>query len=305
MTKFLNLFFKGIFVGVANIIPGVSGGTIAVVLRIFDQLIDAINNFFKEPKKHIKFVAPLILGACVGILIFSKIIEICLAKESFATSMFFVGLVIGSIPLIINHAKTKPVKPIYYLASLICFGIVVFMSFIKEPTASSATIVVTTPWLIKIFVFCMIASAAMVVPGISGSFVMVLLGIYNIILTSISQFINVVIEGFAIMSKNGFLEGFKHIVFSDYFITLAVAGVGIILGVIIVSKLIAFLLEKYFSVTYFSILGLIFGSIFSIFKDPMTYSSYNGGNIPVFSIVLGVILGIVGFFISFKLSKED
>lgn len=304
MNKFLNLFLKGIFVGVANIIPGVSGGTIAVVLRIFDQMIDAINNFFKQPKKHIKFLIPLFLGAIVGILIFSKLIEICLAKESLPTSMFFVGLVVGSIPLIFRHAKSRPVKPIYYLASLISFAIVVIMSFMKEPTSTSTDIVITIPWLIKIFVFCMLASAAMVVPGISGSFVMVLLGIYNIILTSISRLVPTVIDGFGLMSKNSFFEGVKYIVSSNVFITLLVGGIGIVLGVILISKLIAFLLQKAFSVTYFSILGLIFGSIFSIFKDPMTYSSYSS-NIPILSIILAIIMAIVGFIISFKLGGEE
>ncbi|WP_317366644.1 DUF368 domain-containing protein [uncultured Tyzzerella sp.] len=304
MNKFLNLFLKGIFVGVANIIPGVSGGTIAVVLRIFDQMIDAINNFFKQPKKHIKFLVPLFLGAGVGILIFSKIIEICLAKESLPTSMFFVGLVVGSIPLIIRHAKKKPVKPIYYLASLISFSIVVIISFMKEPTSSSTDIIITIPWLIKIFIYCMIASAAMVVPGISGSFVMVLLGVYNVILTSISKLVPTVIDGISLMSKNSFLEGVKYIVSSSSFITILVGGIGIVLGIILISKLIAFLLEKAFSVTYFSILGLIFGSIFSIFKDNMTYSSYNG-NIPILSIILAVIMAIIGFFIAFKLSGEE
>ncbi len=304
MNKFLNLFLKGIFVGIANIIPGVSGGTIAVVLRIFDQMIDAINNFFKNPKKHINFLIPLFLGSIVGILIFSKIIEVSLAKQSLPTSMFFVGLVVGSIPLIFRHAKSKPVKPIYYLASLISFSIVVIISFMKEPTSTSTDIVVTIPWLIKIFVYCMIASAAMVVPGISGSFVMVLLGVYNVILTSISKLIPTMIDGFKMMSTNSFFEGVKYIVTSNVFITLLVGGLGIVFGVILISKLIAFLLEKAFSITYFSILGLIFGSIFSIFKDPMTYSSYSG-NIPIFSIILSVVTAIVGFIIAFKLGGEE
>jgi len=150
----------------------------------------------------------------------------------------------------------------------------------------------------------MIASAAMVVPGISGSFVMVLLGIYNIILTSISKLVPTIIDGIKLMSTNGFFEGVKYIVSSNVFITLLIGGIGIVLGVILISKLIAFLLENFFSVTYFSILGLIFGSIFSIFKDPMTYSSYTD-TIPILSIVLAVIMAIIGFIIAFKLGGEE
>ena len=303
MNKFLNLFIKGIFVGVANIIPGVSGGTIAVVLRIFDQMIDAINNFFKDPKKHIKFLVPLFLGAGAGIILFSKLLEFCLKKESLPTSLFFVGLVVGSAPLIYNQAKKKEIKPIYFGVSVIFFAIVVLISLLK-PTNSETSFSITPYWLSKAFISGIIASAAMVIPGISGSFVMVLLGLYNIILTSISGLTNTLSNGIKMMLSGDFINGFMQIVKSDSFIILAVTGIGIIIGVVLISKIIAILLEKAFSVTYFAILGLIFGSIFAIFKDPMTYESYTG-SIPVLSIVLAVVTFIIGFFISIKLGKED
>lgn len=303
MNKFLNLFIKGIFVGVANIIPGVSGGTIAVVLRIFDQMIDAINNFFKTPKKHIKFLVPLFLGAGAGIILFSKLLEFCLKKESLPTSLFFVGLVVGSVPLIYNQAKKKEIKPIYFGVSVIFFAIVVLISLLK-PTNSETSFSITPYWLSKAFISGIIASAAMVIPGISGSFVMVLLGLYNIILTSISGLTNTLSNGIKMMLSGDFINGFMQIVKSDSFIILAVTGIGIIIGVVLISKIIAILLEKAFSVTYFAILGLIFGSIFAIFKDPMTYESYTV-SIPVLSIVLAVVAFIIGFFISIKLGKED
>lgn len=303
MNKFLNLFIKGIFVGVANIIPGVSGGTIAVVLRIFDQMIDAINNFFKNPKKHIKFLVPLFLGAGAGIILFSKLLEFCLKKESLPTSLFFVGLVVGSVPLIYNQAKKKEIKPIYFGVSVIFFAIVVLISLLK-PTNSETSFSITPYWLSKAFISGIIASAAMVIPGISGSFVMVLLGLYNIILTSISGLTNTLSNSIKMMLSGDFINGFMQIVKSDSFIILAVTGIGIIIGVVLISKIIAILLEKAFSITYFAILGLIFGSIFAIFKDPMTYESYTG-SIPALSIILAVITFIVGFIISIKLGKED
>lgn len=122
MNNFLNLFLKGIFIGIANIIPGVSGGTIAVVLRVFDQLIDAINNFFKTPKKHFKFILFLGLGAAFGIIIFSKLISFLLYTYSFPTSMFFVGLVVGSVPLIYSNVKKKSGSNLfYYFVSIFFF----------------------------------------------------------------------------------------------------------------------------------------------------------------------------------------
>lgn len=304
MNKFLNLFLKGIFVGIANIIPGVSGGTIAVVLRIFDQMIEAINNFFKNPKKHIKFLFPLFLGAGGGIILFSKLLEFCLKKESLPTSMFFVGLVVGSVPLIYNQAKKKEIKPIYFLISVIFFGIVVLLSLLKEPTSTSTNVNISVPWLIKACLSGVISSAAMVIPGISGSFVMVLLGLYNVVLTSISNLTNIISEGLKLMISGEFTNGFMFIIKSDSFIILLVVGIGVIIGVILISKIIAILLEKAFSLTYFAILGLIFGSIFAIFKDPMTYESYSN-NIPIFSIILSIITFVGGFFISIKLGKEE
>lgn len=303
MHKFLNLFFKGILVGIANIIPGVSGGTIAVVLNIFDRLIDAINNFFSNPKKHIKFLFPLIIGAISGIIIFSKVIEIFLAKESFPTSMFFAGLVMGSIPLIYKHSRKESVKPVYFIISIISFSVVVIMSFIKAPTISLSAASVNTAFLIKIFISAILASSAMVIPGISGSFIMMLLGIYTLLLSTINEFTEVLTNGIKLALNSNF-SSIIEILKAPSFLILLAFGVGVIIGISIISKIIEILLKKAFSVTYFAILGLIFGSIFAIFKDPLTYSSYSQNNIPIFSIILGIIAIFTGFFISLKLGKE-
>lgn len=307
MSNFLNLFIKGIFVGIANIIPGVSGGTIAVVLRIFDDLIDAINNFLKNPSKHLKFLVPIICGAGFGILMFSKILEFALEKYSMPTSMFFVGLVVGSIPLIYGQAKKRAVLPMHYVASVISFIIVVGLSFVSDTTGtgSISDIVVTPMFLIQVFVSCIIASSAMIIPGISGSFVMILLGIYNIILVSISGLLDAIIQGLEIIVSGEFIEGVKHVVLSNSFIIILVGGLGIVFGVIIVSKIIEYLLENFFSMTYFSILGLIGGSVVSILKDPMTYSSYEVGEfIGVGVIIISMIMSVIGFVIAYKLGEE-
>lgn len=302
MNNFFNLFLKGIFVGIANIIPGVSGGTIAVVLRIFDEMIEAINNFFKNPKKYFKFLLPIALGGLIGILIFSKLLEFCLTKESLATNLFFVGLVAGSIPLIYSQAKKNGVKGYYFLVSLISFGIVVLISLIK-PTEVSGSTNINLYFILRILISGIIASSAMVIPGISGSFVLVLLGLYNIILTSISDFLDVIKA-----TLKGIFEGrnfyaILDMLKSESFIILFLTGIGVILGIVLISKVIEILLKKAFSLTYFVILGLIFGSIFAIFKDPITYQSYSG-NIPIFSIILAIITLGLGFFVSLKLSKN-
>lgn len=299
--RFLNLFIKGIFVGVANVIPGVSGGTIAVVLRIFDEMIDAINNFYKDFKKYSLFLIPLGLGALVGIGIFSKLIEFCLENYSLPTNLFFIGLVVGSIPLIYGKAAEKKVKKWYFLVSAVSFLIVAGISLIKEPEDTTVNSVLNFSAVIEIFLGGIIASSAMVIPGISGSFVMVLLGLYNTIITSISGFINKVGEAFVYLSEGKtFLECLKHVVISDETIILVTAGIGIVIGIVIISKIIALLFEKAFSVTYFAILGLIFGSIFSIFKAPETYQS----GVSVSAVIVSVFTFLLGFVISLILGRE-
>ena len=300
-VRFLNLFIKGIFVGVANVIPGVSGGTIAVVLRIFDEMIDAINNFYKDFKKYSLFLIPLGLGALVGIGIFSKLIEFCLENYSLPTNLFFIGLVVGSIPLIYGKAAEKKVKKWYFLVSAVSFLIVAGISLIKEPEDTTVNSVLNFSAVIEIFLGGIIASSAMVIPGISGSFVMVLLGLYNTIITSISGFINKVGEAFVYLSEGKtFLECLKHVVISDETIILVTAGIGIVIGIVIISKIIALLFEKAFSVTYFAILGLIFGSIFSIFKAPETYQS----GVSVSAVIVSVFTFLLGFVISLILGRE-
>lgn len=302
MGKFLNLIIKGIFLGIANIIPGVSGGTIAVVLRIFDEMIEAINNIFKNPKKHIKFLLPLTIGAIIGILIFSKILEFCLIRNSLATNMFFVGLVAGSIPLIYKKAKSKEIKPTYYIISIIAFLLIVIISEIGEPMTKVKSIAVTIPYLLQIMIYGVISSSAMVIPGISGSFVMVLLGIYNTILTTITSFTEKIFKGIELILNGEFLSGVKYVITSNEFLILLFIGVGVIIGIILISKLIEILLRKAFSFTYFSILGLIAGSIYSIFRNPETYSTYRDVNIQVTSIAVSIVALVVGYVISKKLS---
>lgn len=305
MNNFLNLFLKGIFIGIANIIPGVSGGTIAVVLRVFDQLIDAINNFFKTPKKHFKFILFLGLGAAFGIIIFSKLISFLLYTYSFPTSMFFVGLVVGSVPLIYSNVKKKSGSNLfYYFVSIFFFFLIVFISFIKEPTTTNVLTSINYKNLTKIFLGSIIASSAMVIPGISGSFVMVLLGLYNTIISSISGFVDVLILNLKnIFNGDNILVSLKQIFTSNYFIILLVAIIGVFLGIIIISKLISFLLKNAFNITYFSILGLIFGSIFSIFKDPITYQSHTNG-LSLNIMLVSVFTFFIGFFIALKLGKN-
>ncbi len=279
-------FLVGIVVGVANIIPGVSGGTIAIGLGIFDKLIDAINNFFKQPKKHLPFLIPLGVGAIFGILAFSSIISYGLTYHSFETNMFFVGLVAGSINLIFKNAKKQNFKPSYYIYTIIGFLVVLLFILLEKNGIGSNG---NNSGYIKLFISGTIASSAMVIPGISGSFMMILLGIYNVLLNSLSNL------------KTWLLNTSDTTLLFDSLKVLIPLGIGIVIGIFLISKIIEILFNKFHSQTYLFILGLIFGSIFTILTSPETYIS---GIEPV-NIVLGIIMAILGVLLSTIFINKD
>jgi len=291
MRHYLINFLNGIFIGIANIIPGVSGGTIAVILGIFDKIIDAINNFRMNIKKSLKLMIPIGLGVIFSILVFSSILESCLNKYSLPTNLFFAGLVAGSIPNIYKKStKNKNgVKPCYILSTLISIGIVILISTLSDSNQNEIINSMSLMFLFKIFFGGLLAAAAMIIPGISGSFVMILLGIYPTVIHTAANIPK------CLMNLSD-----KNLLINTCAIVIAL-GLGVISGILIISKIISFLLEKFYSVTYFFILGLIIGSIYGIFSSPITYQS----GINNFMIIAGIISFILGTLISYTLGEKN
>ncbi len=293
--NYIKLFLKGIIIGVANVIPGVSGGTIAVVLRIFDQMIEAINHFTKDIKKHIMFLLPLLAGAGVGVLAFSVLIDYTLTNYSLPTCGFFAGLVAGSIPLIWGMANSKmPVgksKGGYFVYTVLAVALVIFLSTLKTPeSATAVSSDVSFGLMVKAFLGGAIACAAMIVPGISGSFMLVLMGLYNTVI------------GYVAMVKD-FLLTFDFSIAVQIFKFCAPLGIGMIVGAILISRAIEFLMAKYHTETYYIILGLIGGSLVGIFLDPIAYGSYTGA-IPVTAFIVSAVTFVAGFALALFLGKE-
>jgi len=284
-------FFKGMLIGIVNIIPGVSGGTIAIVLGIFDDLIMAINNFYKsfaEFKKHFTFLFPIIIGAVVGILAFSSLVSEALKAYSFPTVMFFIGLVVGSIPLIYKKASAKGVKPKYFIATAVAIAFVIVMAILRNNEAATAPVADTTATIVKMFFGGMISSAAMVIPGTSGSFVMLLIGIYYDVIHAVS-------------SLRVYLQNPTDFYFlTEIMLVIIPLGLGIVLGILIVSKVILILLTKHYSITYFTILGLMIATVFAIFIDPITYQS----GVNFMSILWGIGTFGVGLTTSYLLGSK-
>lgn len=276
MKKNIMLMIKGFFFGLANIIPGVSGGTIALTMGIYEDLIAAISHFFKNFKKNVLFLLPLVIGAGLAILLMSKVISYSLDYYPFPTTLFFIGLIFGGIPLLTRKVKGQKFKKIYPLCFLIPFGIIIGMAFMKEGSAV-ASLTNITPSLVGIlFLVGMVAAATMVIPGVSGSFVLMLLGYYKPIVKTIGNLTN-----FSELSHN--------------LLILIPFGLGVLVGIILVAKLIEYLFKKYEVPTYYAILGFIIASILTLMMGLIGVSVTN------IEVFIGIILFIVATLIGYKL----
>lgn len=231
--------YRGLIMGASDVIPGVSGGTIAVVLGIYDRLIEAINGIFsRDFKKHFLFLFPLGLGVLTAIFLLARIIEWLFEHYPAQTKFAFLGLIIGVLPFLFTKSEAKRnFNTPHYLLVLLGIAIVAPMMFLQ--TGEGAIITeFTTSTYIWLFVSGFIASAAMILPGISGSFVLLVIGSYATIISAIND-------------RN--------------LLVIFITGVGILLGILLMSKVIHKLFAKFPIATYAVVIGMVIGSIFVIF----------------------------------------
>ncbi|MFD1203768.1 MULTISPECIES: undecaprenyl phosphate translocase family protein [Sporosarcina] len=231
--------YRGFLIGISDLIPGVSGGTIAFILGIYDRLLVSISGFFsREWKKHIRFLLPLAIGIGLTLLLFSKLIDFLLKNYHQPTQFFFLGLIIGVIPFISKQAKvTKNFRFGHFILLLLVGAALASTAFIKPEDASVITSL-TFQNTIGLFLAGWAGSMAMLLPGVSGSFVLLLLGVYGTAINALST-LNIPI--------------------------IIVIGAGVIVGFIVSSKAIHYLLGRFTNSMFAIILGLIVGSIFVIY----------------------------------------
>ena len=186
--RFIFNILKGVVMGIANVIPGVSGGTMAVTMGIYDKMIFAINNLFKKFFKSVKILAPIFIGMGLGIVFSSLIIEKLLGKFPLQTNSVFIGLILGGFPMIIRKVKGKSPKIAGSLCFLFFFALIIVLQLMYSG-AGSADIEFTFSDMVLLFVIGIIASATMIIPGVSGSMVLMILGYYETVITTINAFI--------------------------------------------------------------------------------------------------------------------
>ncbi|WP_146035895.1 DUF368 domain-containing protein [Salipaludibacillus keqinensis] len=251
--------YRGVLMGVSNIIPGVSAGTIALVLGIYDQLIVSISDFFSAKwRQTLGFLVPLGIGIVGAIVAFGGLITWLLTNHEQPTQFFFLGLIIGVIPLLFKQSDMKEKFTIAHYSVLGVTGILIGFLGFMNPDAAAVVHELTLLNGVWFFVAGWIASMSLLLPGISGALVLILFGVYYTAMSAISTL------DFAVIS---------------------VIGAGVVVGFVVSSKFIKYLLNHFPYMTYAAIIGLLLGSLIIV------YPGFSAGPAAIFPSIITFIAG--------------
>lgn len=256
--KFIKDFLKGMVIGVANIIPGVSGGTMMVVMGIYDRMIESISMLRKKFKQSALFLLPLLLGAGAGIWLFSSGIAYMLTNHQVITNFFFIGLIVGSIPMVFQKATESEFKKRNLIPFVITLAVMIATLLISPVDSTEIIRTLDAVQFIRLTLFAAFAATAMIIPGISGSFVMMMLGVYGSIVTAVSEF-NIPL--------------------------LIPIGLGVVIGIVGGAKVIHLMLKRFPQAMYFGILGFVVGSVPAIFPEGFRFDGT--GVIAILALIIG------------------
>jgi len=290
LAEYIRLFFVGMAMGVANIIPGVSGGTIAVVFGIYEELMQALGNFYSDKIKrweYVKYLVVLFIGSGIAIVALAGVLSWCFENYPLMTVYFFMGLILGSIPVVIKSHHDMKIDLGRLLSLILGIILVVWLAILQGDSAEAGSKISEfnsySLWDYGYFLVCgAIAASAMIVPGVSGSFILILLGIYWTVLGSLSGLFQLILA-----------DGFSDEVITRFAI-LSSLGIGVVAGILGFSRIMSWALRRYPAITMYGILGLIIGSFYQIY--PGFVFNLNG---------LGAVITLlIGLFISLKFAKK-
>ena len=300
LKEWFKSFLAGIGIGVGASIPGVSGGTIAVILKVYEKILWAVSNIFKEFKRAIIYLLPVLIGVVLSVIPMIYLMDKALNAFLFGIVCLFAGFIIGSFPGVKDEVKgEKPTKgPIIALVVSLLIAVGLGVASVLAKADLSALFVERPIWLYFVLIpVGFLASFALVVPGISGSMILLLLGFYAPLITSTSEVMKEIVMG-----------NWSNV--GTQFGLLACLGVGVIIGFYFISKLMHYLLSKYRLITFYAIIGFIIGSTAALFFNYEIYSYYvmwsNGlyKSVPYYiEVPIGVVLLLVGGCLSYLLVR--
>ena len=276
---------QGMVIGVANIIPGVSGGTMMVAMGIYDRLIHSITHLKDDFKASLRFLLPVFAGCGIAIVLLSHLFEYLLSNYPIPTNFAFCGLIAGSLPFITQKVKHKGMGPDKFIPFFIFFAIVVGMALLTGVSGSNTELAFGLVQIIILFFVGVIAAATMVIPGVSGSMMLMLLGYYEPVLNLVNTTVHALLhfEIGTLLSCIGLILPF---------------GLGVIIGIFAIAKCIEWIFKKWEVQAYWGIIGLILASPIAILIN-MEWIGFS-----ILQLVIGVFTFGLGWFIASKLGGE-
>ncbi|HCV9333673.1 TPA: DUF368 domain-containing protein [Staphylococcus aureus] len=273
--KWINIL-KGFAMGTSDLVPGVSGGTIALLLGIYNQFIASISGIFSRRFwPSFTFLIPIIIGMLLAMGSLSNLFNYLLSQHHIPTMFFFGGLIIGIVPYLlkISNYKTSFTTK-HYMMVIAGIAILIVITLMNNGDKHAGeTLTLSTGLIIKYFIAGMCASSAMLLPGISGSFMLLVFGVYGTVMLAISEVVKLNFSGLPILLAVGF---------------------GVLAGFIISSKIIQYFLTHHKLMTFALIIGFVVGSLFAVFPGLPT-------NIVMWFVSLVVF--IIGFIVSLTLGR--
>ena len=282
MNEKLILFIKGIVLGVAFVIPGVSGGTLAVLMGIYEELIEAASNFYKsiaDFKKYIMYLLPIGLGVVFSVAVFAKLIKFGLDKAPIITILIFLGMIIGGIPALVRNVKGTKINLKDMTLMLVGLIIVISMLIFHKSNSNVVLTNMSITGYITLFLVGAIAAVTMVVPGISGSFTLMLIGYYEPILNLVND-----------------ITSFKNL--GPNLILIFTFMLGVFIGIIFISKIIEWCLKHYKRETYYAIIGFVLSSIISVIYEVSKFP-FN-----LTHLIIGIVLLVINTVLVYKVFDE-
>lgn len=273
--KWINIL-KGFAMGTSDLVPGVSGGTIALLLGIYNQFIASISGIFSRRFwPSFTFLIPIIIGMLLAMGSLSNLFNYLLSQHHIPTMFFFGGLIIGIVPYLlkISNYKTSFTTKHYMMVIAGIAILIVITLMNNDDKHAGETLTLSTGLIIKYFIAGMCASSAMLLPGISGSFMLLVFGVYGTVMLAISEVVKLNFTGLPILLAVGF---------------------GVLAGFIISSKIIQYFLTHHKLMTFALIIGFVVGSLFAVFPGLPT-------NIVMWFVSLVVF--IIGFIVSLTLGR--
>ena len=277
--KDIKLFIEGFIIGIGKIIPGVSGAMFAMMFGVYEKALDIISNLKTKLFKNFKFMMILGTSILLAIILGSGIIKKCLDNYYLPTMMLFIGMMSGGIKPLCNKVKGVKIEKSNIICAVVAVTAITFISML-DFGVNEGNLEKTPLTVLLLAISGFVDAFATVTPGICGTALLMIIGYYDVVITSLGDIFN--------------LANLEHNLF-----VLIPFVIGLLLGVYLISKLINYLFKNHKIKTYYSIIGFAITSIILLFKDVLK------GTYLLNEIILSIVLFIIGYIIVYLLERQE